>query len=507
MSARAETAGLLRSALFIAALGVAAKGAQLLAAIFFLQRFGTTGATDAYFLAKSLPIGVYLVFDSLLYNAVVPVYRGDDPGHTRPFVTTMLAGAAGICVVLACALFLAAPHIFSVLAPGSAPATIAQASGFCRLMTLAILALLPASLLKALNACQGRYALAALDGLLMSGAMVAAIAAGPSRWGLWPVAASLPAASLLLLAIQLAAARRELSFARPSAHSPLLRDAMALAPALIAFNALHQVNVMVMNAFISFDEAGAISWFNASYTIAQAPVSVLDLVVLSTLFPYGAALRNAGDMAAFAKAFRALSRGTLLVLVPASVWLILAREDVIRAIFERGQFGEEARQGTALCLSGVAAAMAGWGLESFAYRSLFALKLHGTYARIMACRVALNAALCVLLVGTWGALGVAMAFALSYWVGAGLSVRAVQRALGDEAVPVLSIPLAAACAGAALAGAAGHLGALWLSDSALPWVRVPVGLGAAIVAILGLYGLLYGRSKRAATRAEQENGP
>jgi len=477
---------LLAPVALIAAIGIAAKLLQAGGGILLAHRFGADHATDAYVLAKSLPIGVYLVFDSLLYNSVVPVYHG--PRRTaeawRAFLgawTVLCTGAAvGISVVLA----LAAGPICAVLAPGGDPETLGLAAGLCRLMSLAVLTALPASFLKALNASRQRYVLASLDGFVMSGALVLALAAPPARWGIWPVAAALPVSCAALFIIQLFAARRDARPARPAWRSPLLAEMAWLMAPLVAFNCLHQVNVLAMNAFMASVGPGAISCLNYSYNIAQIPVSVIDLVLLSTLFPFAAALFSEQDMGTFATAYRSVARLLVLVLAPASVWLILERHALVQLVFEHGRFDTQATAGTASCLVGVGLAVTPWAFETFAYRCLFALKRHGEYARIVAVRVALNVALCAAVVPWLGHLGLGLSFAASFFVGAWLSARAVARAAGPDAPGPWAVgPMAMA--------AVSGLG-VWAACSAVEQLCAagfPAPPGIARLAMSGLAGV------------------
>jgi putative peptidoglycan lipid II flippase len=420
---------LLGPAALIAFIAVLSKALQAAAGIFFAHRFGADMTTDAYLLAKSLPIGVYLILDNLLYNALTPLYRRDTEQQYRRFFSALLFIALAGAALAAAAIFFAAPFLFRIMAPGADVETQLLAARLCRVMAAAVLMLAPATALKAWNACRGRYILAALDALIMSSCMLLALAAGPDRWGVWPVAAALPAASGILLILQAAAGVLDPPLAVPRCAGPYMREFLRLVTPLLAFNALHQVNVLGMNAFLTLSGEGAVSWMNFSYNAAQIPVSVLDLVVLSTFFPWSTALSAHGGRETFARAFRDVIRLLFAVLLPAGVWMALMRRDVIAVVFEHGNFGPDAAAGAADCLRWLAIAMTPWAIDTFAYRCLFALRLHGRYAVIMAGRVALNLLLCALLAPVLAHHGVALAFAAAWIAGAAASTGAVMHAL------------------------------------------------------------------------------
>ena len=469
-------------------LALSAKVLQACNGIALAAKFGAGTETDAYLLAKSLPIGVYLILDNVLYNAVVPVYRREaSRAETGGFATVLLGLSGGAALAALGILFFGAPFLLRYIAPGLAAPDAALAAGLCRVMSSALIFVIPASLLKAFNAAHGRYVLAALDSAVMNAAVLAVLLSAPLAWGVWPLAACLPAASAFLLAVQGISARRDLHFGPPRKARPLLHELAPLLLPLLAFNVLHQVNLVVMNAFLSKSGEGAVSWFQYSYNAGQIPVSVLDLILLSTVFPFASALFQQGDLEAFRRAYAAVSRWVLRVSVPCSLWVILCRRELVQLIFQRGRFDEEAVAGAAACLLGVGLAMAPWAYETMACRCLFALRAHGTYARIMALRVVLTAAGCRILAPAFSAQGVAFAFALSFGAGAFLSGRAVRKITAMPMPPGL-FREAGLLLGALVAPAAAYAVSFFLPGGA---IRVGCSGIVAAVAVALLYGVAY----------------
>jgi len=426
---------LLRPMILIAAVGLFTKVFQAAAGIFIAHKFGAGTLTDAYMLAKSLPIGVYLIADSLLYNSFVPVYRryreDNAPGY---LAAVALLGSMAALILAALAILGAAP-ILALLAPGGDPNTRMAAASLLRLTGLAVLFAIPASLLKAFNACHDRYLLVSVDGLLISASLVGALILAPADWGLVPVAAALPVAFVVLALIQAAAARQDFTFGRPSLGSPLLREMAALVAPLVALTLLQQVNVLFMNAVASFIGTGAISCLNYSYSIAQMPVGVVDLILFSALFPFAAALAAHGDLPQLRYVYRDAGRLIVLTLAPASLWLILQRHDVVQFILEHGRFDTQASVTTAWGLWGHALAIPFWVLEALGCRCLFATRKHWQYCHIVAARLGVNVLLCILLVPAFGVAGVSLAFAASFAAGALLSRWAVLRPVSGDTKP------------------------------------------------------------------------
>lgn len=506
---------LIRPITFIAMIGVLSKLFQAIAAILVAHKLGAGVSTDAYLLAKSIPVGVYLIADSLLYNSFVPMYRRRDASSrdAQRFLGALSYYCFALAVLAAAALAFAAPAVLRVLGPGSSPETIRLATSLCRLMSLAVLGAIPASLLKSLNVCRGRYFLASLDAFVMHATMIVVLLFAPIEWDIWPVAAALPAAFALLCALQVFAARKDLAPLRPARAATHFAEMGGLLLPLLAVNALQQLNALYMTGAASFVGKGAISCMIYSYNIGQIPVSMLDLILLSALFPFSARLSANGDMRTFRTAYATVTRLLVLILIPATVWIVLVRRELVELVLQHGRFDARAAEATSVCLIGHALAIAPWALETFAYRSLFALKRHWRALHIIVLRVGVNVLLCIVLVPRLGLLGVSMAFALSYTFAAIAGAWAVSRALGgagsDDGHRPRLVPwkhagaalVTAACAACAtiLFGRA-RLEALPMSTPLFLAVSAAVsGLLAAVA-----YGVWFGMPRRAAQTDKPE---
>ncbi len=426
---------LLRPMLLIAGIGVATKGLQVVSAVLLARNFGASGDTDAYLLSKSAAIGAYLIADSILYNALVPLYRRRQSASPafRGFLSAVFLASIGAGAVVGAVLILRSGLIISILAPGADASAHALASRLAQLAGMAVVLSVPVSFLKAMNASEGRYVLAALDGLVMYVMLALALLFAPREWGVWPITAALPAAFVALCAIQAFPLRRTMPLSAPSWNNPHARQAAALVAPLVALNCLQQINLFVMMRMASYVGSGAISWLNYSYNIAQAPVAVIELILFSSVLPFASALSSEHHLDELKGAFLGMLRVLLLFLAPISAWVVLSRYDVVQALLERRFFESSATQATALCLLGHGLAIIPWSIEALASRCLFALKRHWVFFSIVAVRVLANFGLCLLLVPRYRQLGVSMAFALSFGVGATLACVAVLRMLHAHA--------------------------------------------------------------------------
>lgn len=413
---------LLRPAVATTLLAILNKVLQAAAGILLAYRFGASEQTDAFLLAKSLPVGLYLVGDSVLYNALVPYLKRHPKGIAVRRLIPVIVGTGLVCSV---AVGLLAAPLVRLLAPGGADELLLRtAAELLRLCALALPFAFAASALKAHNASAGRHVLAALDGAVISGLAAVALWFAPDTVALRTVALAFPGACVVLLAVQALVAQGDARAAEPAGAWRALVAPMSL---LGGLTLAQQAGQWFMNGLASFTEAGGIATLNFSYALAAVPVSVIDLVLFSTFFPFAAGIARRDGPPALGEAARGALQLSLVLTVPLALVLILLREPAVSFVLERGMFTGADTSRTATTLAAHAFAIPFWVAEAVACRALFALDRYGVYLRVSVLRLVCNVLLGAVLVGVWDVFGVALAFALSFVVGALLAWRAVRQ--------------------------------------------------------------------------------
>ncbi len=420
--------------LWVSLIGAASKGMAALGGILLAYRFGADQSTDAYLLAKSVPIGIYLIFDSVVYNTFVPLLRRWKKPDAL-FRTLLLIFFFGATLVAATVYFGAA-QLVALLARGADNATQAEAIQLQKITAWAIVYAVPALCLKAWNAAQSRYVAAALDGFVLSGVLLLALLLAPAELGIAPVAVALPAAFVVLLLIQSGLAGKVLRLTprAPITALPGRYLGKLMAP-LLLLNAAQQAQVLLVIVLASFHGSGAVSQVNYSYAIAQIPVGILDLILFSTLFPFAAQLAAEQRLADVLRTFHSATRAVLLLTLPAALWVVFMRSALVDALLTRGHFDAADAQTTTALLLGHGLAIPAWVLEALGCRMLFALGQHRRYLGVATLRLVTFSILAPLCLAWLGLPGISLAFAGSCVVGAAAAIWTVRRALPRTAIP------------------------------------------------------------------------
>jgi peptidoglycan biosynthesis protein MviN/MurJ (putative lipid II flippase) len=218
-------------------------------------------------------------------------------------------------------------------------------------------------------------------------------------------------AAVRLAVVTLPAARRAPSLAAPAPAGALGRFGASLA-LLLSCELFHHLNHAVGRRLASgLGESAVSSLAYADRVVALGPFLVFGAVGWA-LAPRLSEDAAAGRREAFARTAAAGLRLSLLVGLPLAIVLAAAAEPLLSWLFVGGRFGPEDARRCAPVLQAYAPALAGAGTFVLvqAYAALGRL---GSLAPVFAGGALLNALLATRWAPTWGAPGIALAFALS----------------------------------------------------------------------------------------------
>ncbi|HRK61743.1 MAG TPA: murein biosynthesis integral membrane protein MurJ [Candidatus Omnitrophota bacterium] len=152
---------------------------------------------------------------------------------------------------------------------------------------------------------------------------------------------------------------RQLWFWNSPEHEGLRRSWKLLTPVLLSFGAV-QVNMLIDTAFAYWVGPGANSSLWYGNRVMQLPLSMFGVAMGSALLPMlsNQIANNQKEEARQTLAFSLTV--TFMIVLPASAGLIVLAPDIMRLLFERGEFDAAATARTASVLAAYA-----WGL--FAY--------------------------------------------------------------------------------------------------------------------------------------------
>jgi putative peptidoglycan lipid II flippase len=491
-----------RAAAVTAGLSIAGSGLGLVRDQVIARLFGAGAGSDAFLVAWTVPeLAATVLIEDAMALLLVPAFsaavaRGGAVGLVRgtlPRLAVLLAGATA-------ALYMAAPSVVRLLAPGLADPQLAVSC--TRLTAVTLLTFGLTGYLSAALRAHQRFLPPAAIYVAYNAGIVTTLLAFHRRWGVQSAAAGVAVGGALMVLVQLPAFVRavrhpvgpsgaqELPGAaadmcagggrltrRRHARVPRQRAArerlgVALVVPVVLFAVSRQAQVLVERYFGAGLPAGAISHLNYAQKVAQLPM-VLSLMACTVTFPAVARALATGDReGARRRVERDLTLACVVVLV-GTAYVVACAPQIVQTLFQRGAFDAADTAATAAVMRVYALGLLGQSLVGALIRPYFSAARPTWYpVAAMTAGLGLTMAVDAALVRPWGAYGIAAGNA----AGISLTAAVLLRGLPARAVPVrvrgLSAVVARYVAAAVVAGGAG-----WCTVRALPG---PAVLGAAM---------------------------
>ncbi len=393
----------------------------LLRDVSIADRFGTTGAYDAFLIAFFVPHFLrQLLAEGALSTAFVPLYTGlgvsgDDANR---FAGSLLAWSIPLYIVIVGLGIWLAPAYVPFLASGFAPSKLALAVALTRIVFPFIALVGFAAVFMGILNAHRRFFAASLAPAWFNVGMILGVLVLAPRFPDRPVL-GLAIGALIggggQLAAQIPALLRtgfrfRLTFW--PIHPEVVSLLRLLAPAVLTL-AVTQINLLVDNKLASHLGDGGIASLQYGMRLFQLPIGVFAVSVATALLPRFSEAWASKDRDRFV---HYLSDGlalSALVLLPAMVGLFAIGRDVVRLLFEHGTFAADDTLRTSRVLTFYAIGLFPYGLVYLFSRAFYALKRTRVPLIAAAAAVGVNVALDLLLVGTMREAGLALATAIS----------------------------------------------------------------------------------------------
>lgn len=481
--------GLARDVLLMAAAVAASRVLGLVRDASIADRFGATATYDAFLIAFYVPqLLRQLLAEGSLSTAFVPLYaslreRGDDADRFASNVLSLLVVLfPGVCA----AGILLAPWYVPFLASGFAPDKLQLTVSLSRWLFPSIaLVGFGAVFMGILNA-HHRFFVASFSSVWFNvGVILGALVAAP-HWPGLPIyglaAGALVGAGAQTLS-QLPSLRRlrfRFSFHLRPLHPDVAVLAQRMLPAVVVL-AMADINLLVDNKFASYLADGSIASLQYAMRLFQLPLGVFAVSIGTALLPRLAVAEAKADPSGFRRYFSDGMAATALVLVPAMAGFLLIGGDVIRLLFQRGHFTAVDTVRTAAVLSSFSLGLLAYGWDYLGVRACYALGRTSLPIVGAVASMATNAVLDALLVGPYGAPGLAFASAAAGAVDAAILLFFLRRYVSWR--PLLSR------LGLVAGGAVVMAAAVWGLHRLLPGTSAIVAALVPTLAGLVVYGL------------------
>jgi putative peptidoglycan lipid II flippase len=463
---------------------------------------GATADLDAFYAAFRIPDLIFqLVAAGALSSALIPVVSGllatDGSARAWRVVSTVANLMLIALAILATAMFVLAPMLVPIIAPGFDDATLATTVELTRIMLLSAVFLAMGSVATSILNASGRFAAAAVAPSVYNLAIIGATVLLYPSMGIAGVAVGVVAGAVGHLLVQLPPLRVVGFRYTPSidAGDGAARKALGLmAPRAIGLGA-SQITFVVVTSIATTLGVGAVTAFTVAFTLLQIPIGVigvpLGVVLMPSLSREVASGREGEYVALLTRALRVI----VFAMLPIAALVAILRTEAVTLLFGYG-FSAGAIALTAATLLAFVTGLVAHSLIALLARAFYARQDTLTPVLVAIGAVIVNTSLAFALVGPLGLPGVALAIAIAAWLEAGTLAVLLHRrvaALHYGVIGRTALLTGVATVLASIAGAAVRelVGA---ATAAMP-------LLVSLVAVIAISTIVFGAAFLAAARA------
>ncbi len=403
---------------------------------------GLTTIADVYNLANTTPNILYeLVLGGVLSSTLVPLFvrtLDDADDDTASVVTTVAFSAIVAMTLLGVLLAPWVNRLFALPLEGAERAQqLELGDDFLELLIPQILFYGVTTLVTALLHARRRFAPPAFTPVLTN-LVTAAAAVIAAQWfaragaemGQVYVLGLGTTAGVAVMAIALVPFIRRAGITlrwRFQPRHPAVRSVLRLSGWTVGFAAANQISLLLILTLARGQDAGTVSAYQYAFIFFQLPHGLIAVSLMTAILPELAEAAVDRDDRAYIARFREGTSLLLTFLLPAAVGLLFIGEPLIRIFLQRGSFTAEDTTRTTQMLLGFAIGLPAFSLYLYCVRAFFARRDTRTPFFLNVVQNVINVALIIPFTQLWGPEGLAVAYSVSYWVIAVLTLYVLNR--------------------------------------------------------------------------------
>jgi putative peptidoglycan lipid II flippase len=384
--------------------------------------FGAGDTLDVYYAAFRIPDLIYnLLILGALSAAFIPVFTSLLANEKDEEAWDMANGILNIAVlfmvVISLFFFLFTPFFMKIMTPGFSPEKMEKVILFSRIMFLSPLFLGISGVFGGILTSLKRFLIYSLAPIFYNVGIIIGISFFNNFWGPVGLAWGVVLGAFLHMLIQYPAAK-QLGFKHALLLKKYFKDAnikkifKLMIPRTLGI-AVSQVNLLVITFFASLLASGSLAVFNFAQNMESVPLGIFGISFSIAVFPTLSHMAAKKDEHGFIKNFSRTFRQILFFVIPASVFIILLRAQLVRVILGAGQFDWNDTKMTYGCLGILSASLFAQSLIPLLARSFYALHDTKTPFFIAITAEAVNIGTVLLLIGKFQVIALAIAFSLA----------------------------------------------------------------------------------------------
>jgi len=485
--------GLGRSTAIFAAWTGVSRIAGLAREILAAAIFGTRGSINAFVIAFQVPnLLRSLVADSALSAAFIPIYTQLQEQGRHKEAQRLVGGLIGLISMglglISLLAIVTAPWVMPLFAPGLPQDLVDETVYLAQIMFPIVVLLGLTGLVAAVLQAHGEFGATAfvpvLWNIVIIIGLVVAVPFVPEDDRITVYAVSIVIGTIAQLAWLLPSLRGKGPFPISLGwRSGRVRRVLILMLPVTLGLGLINVNLLVDAVFATLVSDESPRAIDAAFRLYLLPQGVFSVAISTVLFPTISRLAARDDIDGMRRTLADGLRQIFFMLLPASAFLLVLSEPVVRLVYQRGEFNADSTSLTSEALFYFAIGLAFNGASLLVIRAFFSLQRPWLPAKVAALGVVLNIVFDAIFYRPFGTGGIPLSTSLSSIITFLLLLWLLEREMGglhrgrliDGAVR----SAVASCVSVLLAWCTWHLLDDWLGRSTIAQI---VSVGGAIVA-------------------------
>lgn len=395
--------------------------------------YGATWQTDAFFLSQSLPNVIFPAVCNSLSTAFLSIYVSkivSDEQAADRYASKIICVSAIIAAVLSLLAIFLLPVLIPLLAPGFNVDQTKLSVYLSRIVLATFVLTMAKYMFSAILSSKKLFYGAQLASLAYNLTVIALVFLFGTNQSMATLTWSVVFGHVIQVVMLVCISSKRFHFSQPKKlfdHDFIVLFQLMF-PILIG-NSMIQINNIVDRILASFVGSGALSALAYSNTLNRFVTGIIVTVLTTVLYPYLVESYSKNNLVEFCKNLKKSGVTLLMVMLPVSVITVMFAPDVVRIVYKRGHFGQEAFVMTSILLACYGGMYIFSSVQEVVVRAFYAMKDTKTPLKIATLAIIANSVFSIILTRWIGIGGIALGTTLSTVLAAVLLTRAMEKRL------------------------------------------------------------------------------
>ena len=412
-----------------------AKVLGLVRNIVFANFYGTGMEATAYFTASRIPLQLLdMSLGAAISSTFIPIFNEylQKKGKEKAvqFANNFLNIIIVISLILTVLGIVFAPHIVALIAPDLDVSTFALTVELIKIlfpiMLLTAVAYVFVGFLQSLD----EFNIPAIISVVANGILILYLMIFNDKFGIQGVAFAMLIGWGTQIVVQLPTAIKKgfkYKFVLDLKDEGIRKIVKLALPILISTWVQPINNIVNIRLASGLENGQAVSALEYSYNLYLIIVGVFSYTLSNIIFPELSKLTADKNENKIREVLSKSIKVSLLFIIPMSVGIAFLSTDIIKVIYERGEFTSESTMLTGAALLYYAIGMVGYGIMELLNKAFYAMQDSKTPMKISALAIILNVVLSIILVKYMGYVGLPLAASITSIVISGVMLFVINK--------------------------------------------------------------------------------